>query len=269
DTLIVCTPRDLFDLAFFLPQQLLKKRVATIWCPHGNSDKGQFSLFMEGLKNEEYAFLYGEKMVDFFKQKNVFGQLKAYTLIGNYRYAFYQKYKAFYDAFVPKDPFIFYAPTWQDVEKSTSYFDALPHLLSLPEHLSLVIKPHPQLPTEKIERPNTLILTDFPPIYPLLNRLDIYIGDMSSIGYDCLVFDKPMFFLNQNDREGLYLFGCGVEVKRGQYAEIGSLIHNHRRDTYAMERKKAYDYTFGPELSWEETCNRCKTVLQNVRSCTH
>ncbi len=268
DTLIVCTPRDLFDLAFFLPQQLLKKRVTTIWCPHGNSDKGQFSLFMEGLKNEEYAFLYGGKMVDFFKQKNVMGQLKAYSLIGNYRYAFYKKYQAFYDALVPNDPFIFYAPTWQDVEKSTSYFDALPYLLSLPEHLSLVIKPHPNLPAEKIERPNTLVLTDFPPIYPLLNRLDIYIGDMSSIGYDCLAFDKPMFFLNQNNREGLYLFGCGVEVKRDQYAEIGFLIQNHKRDTYALERKKAYDYTFGPELSWEETYNRCKAVLQKGKMCT-
>lgn len=264
DTLIVCTPRDLFDLTFFLPQQLLKKRISTIWCPHGNSDKGQFSLFMEGLKREEFAFLYGQKMVDLFKQKNILGQLKAHALIGNYRFAFYQKYKAFYDAFTPKKPYILYAPTWQDVEQSTSYFDALPHLLALPETVNLVIKPHPLLPLEPVDRPATLFLTDFPPVYPLLNGLEVYIGDMSSIGYDCLAFDKPMFFLNQNDRKGLYLFGCGVEVKKSQYAEIASLIQNHPPETFTVQRKKAYDYTFGPELSWEETYKRCKTVVHTA-----
>lgn len=269
DTLIVCTPRDLFDLAFFLPQQLLKKRVATIWCPHGNSDKGQFSTFMEGLKREEFAFLYGQKMADLFEQKNILSQLKARALIGNYRYAFYQRYKAFYDAFVPKGPFILYAPTWQDVEKSTSYFDALTHIMPLSESIPLVIKPHPNLPLENIDRPNTLFLTDFPPIYPLLNGLTFYIGDMSSIGYDCLAFDKPMFFLNQNNRKGLYLFGCGVEVQKSQYAEIRSIIQNHRPETFAKERKKVYAYTFGPELSWEETYRRCKTVVHAAQERAH
>ncbi len=265
DTLIICTPRDLFDVDFFLPQHFLKKRVATVWCPHGNSDKGLFSTFMEGLKKEEYAFLYGQRMVDLFKQKNVFDQLKAHALIGNYRLAFYQKYKAFYDALVPKGPFIFYAPTWQDVEKSSSYFDALPHLLSVPENRTLVIKPHPNLPIENIENPNVRILLDFPPIYPLLNALDVYIGDMSSIGYDCLAFDKPMFFLNQNERDGLYLFECGVPVKKGQYPEIYTLIDSHPPDAFAGARKKAYTHTFGPNQSWEEMQQRCKAILQETR----
>ena len=112
-------------------------------------------------------------------------------------------------------------PTWQRRWRSPPPILTLsPICCPFTEHLSLVIKPHPQLPAEKIERPNTLSPHRFPADYPLLNRLDIYIGDMSSIGYDCLAFDKPMFFLNQNDREGLYLFGCGVEIKKNQYAEI-------------------------------------------------
>ena len=39
--------------------------------------------------------------------RNVFAELKAYSLIGNYRYAFYQKYKTFDDALCSKRPFHF------------------------------------------------------------------------------------------------------------------------------------------------------------------
>ena len=82
-----CYPRALFDEFFFFPQKLLQKKVHTIWCPHGNSDKGYASPFMEGLANEEYALIYGQKMLDFFKAKRVFSQLKRFVLTGNYRYS--------------------------------------------------------------------------------------------------------------------------------------------------------------------------------------
>ncbi|MBS0654086.1 MAG: CDP-glycerol glycerophosphotransferase family protein, partial [Verrucomicrobia bacterium] len=102
---------------------------------------------------------------------------------------------------------------------------------------------------------HVLFLTDFPTIYPLLNRIDIYIGDMSSIGYDFLTFDRPLFFLNQNKRDpqsdlGLYLFRCGVEVLPEKYGQIYQIIQNflqfELRD-FSKIRKEVYDYAFGPE----------------------
>src|SRR3989339_2080057 len=55
DIIFLCTPRILFDEIFFFAQKLRNKKVHTIWCPHGNSDKGHISLFMEGLDKEEVA----------------------------------------------------------------------------------------------------------------------------------------------------------------------------------------------------------------------
>src|SRR5438105_1920604 len=49
---------------------------------------------------------------------------------------------------------------------------------------------------EKTSKHNLLFITDFPLIYPLLAKTDIYLGDVSSIGYDFLFFQKPMFFFN-------------------------------------------------------------------------
>ena len=52
---------------------------------------------------------------------------------------------------------------------------------------------------------------------------------MSSVGYDFLPFDKPMFFLNKQKRDpgldrGLFLFRCGVEVLPEKFGELYSLI---------------------------------------------
>ena len=181
---------------------------------------------------------------------------------------FYQKYQSFYDALVPKKPFLLYAPTWQDSEQSTSYFDALPHLLALPETLTLVIKPHPHLPLVPIDRPNTRLLIDFPPIYPLLNNLDAYIGDMSSIGYDCLAFDKPMFFLNQNDRKGLYLFNCGVEIKKSQYAEIASLLQNHSQQPFPQKRKRPMPTHSDRSYLGRRPTTEVKWLYRSEKMCT-
>ena len=76
---------------------------------------------------------------------------------------------------------------------------------AVPAHLNLLIKVHPNMQKTapaKIERcrgkiegmANISFMDDFPPIYPLLDRTDAYIGDMSSIGYDYLRFGRPMFF---------------------------------------------------------------------------
>jgi teichoic acid glycerol-phosphate primase len=288
DVIFSCLPEALFDQIFFLAQQLLQKPIYNFWVPHGNSDKGYHAPFMEGLRRQEVALLYGEKMVDFLRKRGSFDQLKSYVIIGNFRYLFYQREKAFYDALLAQkllkkipegNKILLYAPTWVDSENSSSFFDAAPVLIrQLPDHYTLIIKPHPHLfldhRTEQIlgeckNKKNLLILRDFSPIYPLLQLSDIYIGDMSSIGYDFLAFQRPMFFLNQTNRDaqrdpGLYLYRCGIEIKRAHYSEIYTIIDTHLPTdaAFAHIRKELLRYTFGEEKSWEELHHEIEAVIR-------
>ena len=271
---IFCTiPRLLFEEIFFFAQQLKRKKIHTIWCPHGNSDKGHKSLFMEALENEEIALVYGPRMIHFLMEKGVLQHLLAYITTGNIRYAYYLRHKQFYERIIelevarklPKAiQTFFYAPTWQDRENSSSFYEALPYLIdNLPENSNLIVKPHPNLLIQDEKRadrvlakyedhPHLLVLTRFAPIYPLLDYIDVYIGDMSSIGYDFLVFNKPMFFLNPLGRDaktdpGLYLFRCGVEIRAEEYTKIYSIIRQHlahESSSLGIIRRNVYEETF-------------------------
>lgn len=275
DIIFYSMTRDLFDEVFFFVQKLSQKRLHTIWCPHGNSDKGNAIYYMEALKKEEAALVYGKQIIEFLRRKRVFDQLKGHVITGNYRYQFYRDHQIFYDDLaarqisrrLPKaEKTLLYAPTWQDYEHSSSFFDAAAPLIdTLPEKYNLIIKLHPNLYLQeefKIEelikeyedRSNILFVSDFPAVYPLLNLADVYIGDMSSIGYDFLVFNRPMFFLNQNDRDqqndlGLYLFRCGIEIKSQQYSDIHNIIdryfHFELRD-FSEIRSEVYSLAFAP-----------------------
>jgi teichoic acid glycerol-phosphate primase len=293
DIVFYSIPRDTFDEIFFFAQKLLNKRLLTIWCPHGNSDKGNNSYFMEALYKEEVALVYGKKMSDFLIQKGVFEQLKANIEVGNYRYTFYQEHKEFYHQILGQEithnlpqskKTILFAPTWLDSEKSTSFFQACPSLIEqLPEDYNLIVKLHPNLKSQANDKvdeilekytgnANVLFLTEFPPIYPLLDLVSIYIGDMSSIGYDFLIFEKPMFFLNQNCRDakkdpGLYLYRCGVEIRPENYCQIYNIIKKHLpsdKIDFSYIRKQTYQYTFANEKSKkdlrQEILNTCISI---------
>lgn len=289
EILFYSMPRDLFDEVFFFAQKAAQKKIHTIWCPHGNSDKGNGIFYMEALKKEEAALLYGKQMIDFFKRKGVFDQLKKYVVTSNFRYQFYLAHKGYYDALIEKEIFrrlpqskktLLYAPTWKDYENSSSFFDAtVPLIEKLPSHHNLIIKLHPNLILQeefKIEewiqtyqdRSNLLFLKEFPPIYPLLNIIDLYIGDMSSIGYDFLTFNRPLFFLNQNQKDtlkdpGLYLFRSGIEIHPEDYSDIHEVIERYfqfeLRD-FALLRKEVYSYAFGTP----KPLNQLKTEIEQI-----
>lgn len=291
DVIFYSMPRDLFDEVFFFAQKMLQKKVHTVWCPHGNSDKGRGIFFMEALRKEEMALVYGKQMIEFLQQKNAFDQLKAHVIVGNYRYELYEKEKEFYDhlaqreiarRLLPAKRTILYAPTWHDYERSGSFFNAMPSLAeNIPSDVNLLVKLHPNMfyaqdpmVEELIERyrshPRILFITDFPLIYPLLNLADVYVGDMSSIGYDFLAFDRPMFFLNENARDstqdlGLYLFRCGIEIKKEDYPQINSTIdhffHFELRP-FSPIRKDVYAYTFGHRKSPETVKQEIEHALE-------
>lgn len=276
DVIFTCLPKALFEEIFFFAQRFLHKKLHTVWVPHGNSDKGHLVPFMEGLNKEEIALVYGQKMIDFLKQKGVLNQLLAHVVIGNLRYTFYLREKKFFEITAAREISLpetgttfLYAPTWMDSEKSSSFFTACPAIINALADLDfLIIKPHPHLfedpRTEEIiekyeNRKNVLFLKEFPPIFPLLDIVDVYIGDLSSIGYDFLAFNRPMFFLNETKRDaktdqGLYLFRCGVEILPEQYKDIFKIINIHvptDKQTFSKVRKEVYNYTFGEDKEWD------------------
>lgn len=246
---VACDSFPLVQAAF--PNQTTE----VIWLPHGNSDKGWNTPFFEALQKETLALVYGPKMIDFFKAKGV--PLKT-VQIGNFRWHYYQKHKAFYqqcmDEFLPEREYILYAPTWDDGENGNSFWKAFPRLAcSLGKTDRLLVKLHPNtlrrfameveiLQGRYEKQENITFLPEFPPIYPLLSRCKAYIGDMSSIGYDFLTFDKPLFFLNANP--SLYLTHCGTAIEPESFAFSCT-------DALSTQRKAAYAYTFSSEPDWE------------------
>jgi CDP-glycerol glycerophosphotransferase (TagB/SpsB family) len=260
--LVACDPLALLQAAFPL---LLTDQTSTLWLPHGNSDKGWKSPFFEALKEDGTALVYGQKMIDFMNQKNVFPKA---LRIGNFRADYCDRHRLFYqkvvqDEIVNRLPHgnknFLYAPTWNDSEGNGSFWETFPVLAkALPNHCNLLIKLHPNtyrlfdvqleiLMGRFQDRKNILFLPEFPPIYPLLEISDAYIGDMSSIGYDFLKFDRPMYFLNPTGRDsktdqGLFLFRCGEEISTEQLGSVFEL--DQKRKDFSGIRKRTYDYTF-------------------------
>lgn len=214
-----------------------------IWLPHGWSDKGWKSPFFEALEDEDLLLVYGERMRQVLRAKNV--QVPQIS-IGNFRWQFYQTHHAFYNAIldkhVEKKEFILYAPTWDDSEQNSSFWQSVDSLLkAVPKDRHLLIKVHPntekkfpgkleQLRGQTDKLPNVSFLDDFPPIYPLLDRSQAYIGDMSSIGYDYLRFGRPLFFItktitNPQQNPSAYLMQCGKQIPLNAVPTIFTRSH--------------------------------------------
>ena len=218
--LVTCAPRPLLNAS------LGPISCTTLWLPHGNSDKGQITSYFKALQEEQILLVYGHKMAAFFQA----GGVSAHFIhIGCYRFNYYQKNRAFYDA-LPIGSFsrpqftVLYAPTWEDSEQNCSFWEAFPRLSArLPSSINLLVKLHPNTIAQHAplierlmgenERENLQFLIDFPPIFPIFQRCDAYLGDRSSIGYDFLMMDRPMFFLDpHNHPEGRDLLQCGLSV---------------------------------------------------------
>lgn len=256
DVIVSCLPKDLFDSLFFITEALHQKHLTNVWCPHGNSDKGHSSYFMEGLSKERWAFVYGQKMIDSLKEKGAFEQLEDLFILGNYRYEYYLRHIEFYQKILeeklplnPERRTLLYAPTWDDDENSSSFEIAHSFLInSVPKDWYLIIKPHPHLkcPLES-SKENVIILEDFPPIYPLLQSTDVYLGDMSSIGYDFLTFRRPLLFYNPQSRDhekdqGLYLTQCGTIIKADE--DPFSLIEKTNPYHFSKIQDQVYNEVF-------------------------
>ncbi len=252
---------------FWLPELLplfellYKKRMRFVFCPHGNSDKGHS--IKQGNMSHDILLAYGDHMCDLLKNTGTAGKV---VLTGNYRYPYYRKHQAFYDKladarvfsrFDPKKKTILYAPTWENSENPSRFFEVCSTLISsLAPFFNLIIKLHPlmqedqparlcQIQEQHAHHPHVLFLTEFPALYPLLAKTDIYLGDFSSVGYDFLAFDKPMYFFSTNKK--LPLHRCGIEIPDQEIANIAAYLMRREEENLSLMRQKTYEYAFGQE----------------------
>jgi len=238
----------------FIFKTIYQKKIRLIYCPHGNSDKGAI---IPHLESDDIALIYGKQMKDRLKSR------KQLFRIGNIRLSFYHEHKSFYTSLIEKELFpklsssnktLLYAPTWQDSEDSSTFFDLCAFLCeNKPANYNLIIKLHPLLEerqpghtfhlTETYKDfPHLLFLTHFPLIYPLLERSDCFLGDYSAVGYDFLFFNRPMYFFQKNDKAS-FLHCCGKKIHKKE--KIYEIIEFHEKDErYSKKREQIYRYAF-------------------------
>ncbi len=258
--------KPLFELLF-------RKKMRFVFCPHGNSDKGHS---LRQHVEQDVSLVYGEHLYDLLHHNGAIKKIQQIIYTGNYRYSYYCCHQDFFDSLAEKlvfskfqndKPIVLYAPTWSDTENPTSFFSAIDQLIKeLCCSYNLLIKLHPFLFEDHIahvlhimaryeEHDSALFLTDFPPIYPLLARCALYLGDYSSIGYDFLAFDKPLYFLNpKKDPTSSPLHACGLEIpidKKVYLNEFLNRTFEQSAQNFSAQRKKTYRYAFGQELSSE------------------
>jgi len=239
--------------------QLYNKEIELIFCPHGQSDKGYKAPLLAPYATQDKVLIYGQLMIEMLKELDVWNKLSNYKVVGNYRLQFYQKHKSFYDnlaekeifsKFASKKPILLYAPTWRDADQATSFFNHGAKVISqLPTNWNLIIKLHPLLEQRDPgqfysiaalvdKKPNAQLVQEFPPIYPILSKTDVYLGDYSSVGYDFLSFARPMFFFSNENRSRLHNCGQTLDPTKDIYSQIDT--KNHYKDA----QKKLYNLAF-------------------------
>ena len=97
-----------------------------------------------------------------------------------------------------------------------------------------------EIQTIKADYSHIHFVDGFPLIYPLLKQVDYYLGDYSSIGYDFLYFDRPLFFLGALKQTPLQ--ACGLTIKNSPIYET---IKNASDTPYREKRKALYQHVYG------------------------
>ncbi len=214
------------------------KNPRLVFCPHGQSDKGFSYPFLNRYRLQETILLYGSLMKEMLTELNLWNEGQSHEFVGNFRFRYYQQHrerlrasaeKEIFSSLNPTNKTVLYAPTWKDEDNAGTLFALGEKIFKdLPSDWNLVLKIHPLIHRENPElfyrlsfiekqRSNFVLVHEFPAIYPILDKVDIYLGDYSSIGYDMLTFQKPMFFLQQAHLGSVRLHSCGQLLDPSQH----------------------------------------------------
>lgn len=259
----------LFECKYWLPhlkglfRDLYGKEMRLIFCPHGQSDKGFQAPLLAPYAQQDAVLLYGELQIQMLRELKIWPAISSYAVTGNYRQQFYQEHRAFYDAVAAMEvdldrnkKTLLYAPTWRDADEATSFFECGAKVISeLPADWNLILKLHPLLEQRDPalfysiaalaeKKPNAFLVEEFPPVYPILSLADVYLGDSSSVGYDFLSFEKPLYFLPTKHIGRLHACGRRIDPERNLYRQLDE------PDLYAAERQRLCRLAFGePQLA--------------------
>ncbi len=265
----------LFECKYFAPhlknlfRKLYNKEMRLVFCPHGQSDKGFKAPLLAPYATQDIVLLYGDLMIEMLKKLNVWSSLSHSIVVGNYRLLFYKKYRTFYDEMIGSEiPFnknnrtLLYAPTWNDADRSTSFFEFGSKVIQdLPSSWNLILKLHPLLEQRSPslfyscqalmeKRPNVFVISECPLIYPILALADVYLGDASSVGYDFLFFKKPMYFFPTDQRGNLSRAGETIDVSCDLYSQLDCV------NRYEETQRELYRFAFGDEISEKTLVDR-------------
>ncbi len=217
---------------------LYNKDIRLIFAPHGYSDKEEL---LNDPVCQDIELVYSS-------------QNSEKISLGNLRLWFYKQHKKHFDLlaaplFSLKKKTVLYAPTWETKATPTSFFEKMDEIVeSFADEYHVLVKLHPLLeennPAQfyrilgKYESRVTFI-QNFPAIYPLLEKTNIYLGDYSSVGYDFLAYNRPMYFL----KEGGQLQSCGALLNRSI---------EDKQETLKAVRERLYLETFGQEPDFKK-----------------
>ena len=264
DTLFYVEPSRLHEEAFQFGNLLLPEKRRSVCGLHGNSNKCRDAFWAERFVEEDIVLLYGSYMEEFFREKGIWERIKNPIFCGNYRLNYFEKYRDHFKMDLPGEGIkILYAPTWSfaDATDNSPFFECYERVLDhVPQGFTLLVKLHPymyRLQPEKTkileekyhDNPRVFILEETPLVYPILEQVDIYLGDYSSVAYDFLVYDRPLFFLA--DKVDPQLAKCGHQM------EEGDLFSQFEKKGNSEARKKLYQKCFAT-VSEEEL--RCKVA---------
>ncbi len=247
---------------------LHNKKMRVVYCPHGNSDKKSPQL------RKDLSLIYGEHMRSHLEKTGEAALLEKTVITGNYRAIYDRAHQKWYDEklnsligknLLPDRKTVFYAPTWEGKE----WFErALQVINEVGSDFNLLLRLHPFLEdlypaqVEIIKSLPAIDLSYFPAIYPILRKADYYLGDFSSVGYDFLSLDKPLFFLERSDGE---IYDCGLTLnKRDHYGK--ALQEFQDSAYYSGKRKKLAERVFGEKKNLNEIKNEIKEALSSDRA---
>ncbi len=218
---------------------LYKKEMRLVFCPHGQSDKGYRAPLLDPYAWQDQVLVYGELMIRMLKDLGVWEKIQSYSVVGNYRLKVYEANRPFYDRLAKEavplssgKKTLLYAPTWNDADGASSFFFAGGKVIEeLPSDWNLILKVHPLLEQRDPscfyriaalaeQKPNAFLVHEFPPVYPLLAMADAYLGDASSVGYDFLYFQRPMFFFPTKPPSRLHSCGKVLDPTKNLYAQL-------------------------------------------------
>lgn len=247
--LFSCLPKQLLDPIFSFAEHTHRRKLLYIWLPHGNSDKDNLA----ALVMEKFLLIYGKQMKDVLTRKKVLPKISHTVVIGNFRKLFYFANKKHFDDEIKKilsikrhpRKTILYAPTWGSEELGDEAYKVIS---TLPDEDELIVKFHPNtlytgfavaIKEAFAEKENIHFVDDTPLVFPLLYLADVYVGDHSSMAYDFLSLNKPLFFLTDT-RTPIHHTGMVVPPEK-LYQAI-----EEKEDPFKQARQTLDEYAFEP-----------------------